>query len=184
MLQNVYFDNRTSHFCLVPSVSANWLIDNGTIRLTLWKIREGKNLKIMTTFPSGLLFHTEGFFKRISIQFILIQNKRKPTGSSAAAVNVCGCIWVEGGIQFYIHLRPDTWWNILSQSPEYPLLSPCQISASDGYFKKSMSSLRNSKFPVQKNYHNSLINMTIFIKLSNPCCGTLFAVGTSENFAF
>ena len=146
--------------------------------------QRGEKSENNDNFSIRITISYRGFFKRISIQFILIQNKRKPTGSSAAAANVCGCIWVEGGIQFYIHLRPDTWWNILSQSPEYPLLSPCQISASDGYFKKSMSSLRNSKFPVQKNYHNSLINMTIFIKLSNPCCGTLFAVGTSENFAF
>ena len=116
------------------SLLTGWLI----MELSGWHCGKSERGKIWKWWQ---LFHQDYYFiqrvfKRISIQFILIQNKRKPPGSSAAAVNVCGCIWVEGGIQFYIHLRPDTWWNILSQSPEYPLLSPCQISASDGYYKK------------------------------------------------
>ena len=97
------------------SLLTGWLI----MELSGWhcgKSERGNNLKIMTTFLSELLFHTENFFKRINT----IDIEQKTSRSSTAAVNVCGCIWVEGEIQFYIHLRQDAWWNILFSRIFFP----------------------------------------------------------------
>ena len=51
-------------FVWCPSVSANWLIDNGTIRLTLWKIREGKQSENNDNFSIRITISYRELFQK------------------------------------------------------------------------------------------------------------------------